>query len=273
MGDPRGQLSHLGKVLGLVEPFFQMLPLPELFHHLVETLGQFADLVPGFHRHGHRQIAAGDPLDPLHQSPDGHGVSLGQKEGEHDAEHEKERGGKEAAEEVVMLNLPDVVQQQVYLHIPKLLVSHDDRYHQFVGLQGAGPALPPPPHRLEAGPYLLQVPLFPHQRRVGGVDDLTIVVDDINLVDPLLACLLEILLEPGILHIRLGGQILHAELDRLGDLIGALLDLTDQVVLTELVQDKENQNGQNQQRQHHHDQFGVEFHCCPHALIPWARVG
>jgi len=86
--------------------------------------------------------------------------------------------------------------------------------------------------------------------RIGRVDYLPFVVDDVDLGNPSFLGFFQVVFQSGGNDV-LGCQVFHAYLDCLGDFRGALLDFTDQIVLAVLIQDKESAPGNDKQRYHY----------------------
>ena len=142
-------------------------------------------------------------------------------------------------------------EQQIDLDVTELLVADDYRDYQVVGAQRRGTHRPLPLARsLEPLFQFFDFMALAHLSRVRRIDDLPFVVDDVDLVDPLVPRFFQIIPQPARLRFRSGGEVFNAHLDRLGDLGGTFLDLLDQVVLAELVQGEEDENSDDQQREH-----------------------
>ncbi len=259
MCDARCKLPDPRKMLCFIEAFFQHLPLAKFFNHVVEAFGQFTDLIVACHRDGHREVARRNLLEVVYQVVYRQRIALGQENCQCDADRKDHAGGKQTADEVCVLDVADIVEQHVDLDIAKLFVADDNRHENLVrplGENRGAFAL------LRGGMQtlfkLLDLAFFADLLRIGGIDDLPFGVDDVYLVDPFFAGLEEVIGQAG--GLCLGSKVRNAHLHSLGNLLRTLLDLAHKVVLCILVESEKRHHGQDQQREHDDDKFGVELH-------------
>ncbi len=103
VGDAGGELSDHGELLRLFQLLFQLLPLAQLLHHLVEALHEHAYLVFAVLVLYLDELAFGYLLARLGDLLDGVGVLVGEDERHDDADAEGEKGAEYPLEVVPSL--------------------------------------------------------------------------------------------------------------------------------------------------------------------------
>ena len=258
VGDPRGQVGDGREALRLVQARLQLRLLPQALHHLVEAAVQLPDLVATGGGQALVQLALGHAPGRLDDAGNGLGVCPGQDRRARDADAEDQDRGDEPFDEIDPCQLGEVVQDHADQDVAAALVAHHDGDEEVVGLLTEAADVFLAQARRDEQVLALRVHAGPHPAGVRRGDDLLLVADDGDLADAAPLEALDVILQARLAGPALGGQPLHADLDRGGKIHGVPLHLRDELALRPPVQEEQRGQHEHQQPEHHGEQLAPQ---------------
>ena len=245
-----------GQVLRLAQPLAQVALVAQAPDHVVEALGERADLVAPVHRQFGREIAGGDGPGGAHHPLDRGGVPAREVDRDDRPEREDDQRGGDPALHARLQEEVEVLGAHAQVHVAELLAARDHRERDVVDL-------PLALHRLsELGleDHLLLAlgDVLADVLRVGAGDDPVGRVDDRDLPDPLRVEPLEVGLEALLVRRPAAADLLEPELDGPGELGGAALELVVEDLLGLVVEQHEGRDEPEREQEHHRDELEPE---------------
>ena len=259
MGERRGEAAHRRRALGDAQPLLERTALAEALHHLVEGVGERADLAGP--RRGTRALevarghAPGGGGQRLHRARD----RGGEVERQQHAEREDRHRGGDAAGEGALREHREVVEDAGDHHVAHAAVADHDRDPQVRGGRPAlGRVVAQHAAQHELGGSAAACQLLADVR--GSVEACT-TSSEASAIEtsrtPSSRSLFGVVAH-GLLQVRAAARLLLGDLDRGRELFRVVADAAEHRLLAEQVQHEQAPHGEHEEREHHQLQLRAQ---------------